>query len=317
MNIMLESLCLGIDIGGTRIKVAIVNLKCVIVEESAIDTDVNAKPISVLTHIIDIAKKFKSYSKIRNIGVGIAGDVCFETGIVRFSPNLKKWKNVKVREILTNLTRKKVYVDNDANTAAIGAFWLDGKGKSMNLVCITLGTGVGGGLIFNKKLYRGVSGTAGEVGHITIDAYGKKCNCGNRGCIETFIGARHFQEFVQAYLKNNNSEIINKLTNKNYNLITPQLLTQAAKSGDRLAKEIWKILGEKLGIFLSIIINFSNPDTIVLCGGISYADEYFMKYSLMEIKTRALKSATKACKIVVSEYTNRLGVVGAAMLPRQ
>ncbi|MDR1522364.1 MAG: ROK family protein [Endomicrobium sp.] len=314
---MPKNLCLGIDIGGTRIKVATVDPKGVIFEESIIDTNVNAKPINVLKDIIDVAKKFKSYSKIKNVGVGIAGDVCFETGIVRFSPNLKKWKNVKVKEILTKLTRKKVYVDNDANIAAIGAFWLEGKGKSIDLVCITLGTGVGGGLIFDKKLYRGVSGTAGELGHITIDAYGKKCNCGNRGCIETFVGARHLSEFVQDYLKDNNSKMIDKLTNKNYKLITPQLLTQAAKSGDRVAKEIWKIVGQKLGVFLSIIINFSNPDTIVLCGGISHAKEYFMKYILLEIKTRAFKSATKACKIVVSKYASNLGVVGAAMLSRQ
>ena len=122
---------------------------------------------------------------------------------------------------------------------------------------------------------------------------------------------------MQGYLKANNSEIINKLTNENYKLITPQLLTQAAKNGDRVAKEIWKIVGEKLGIFISIIINFLNPDTIVLCGGISRAKKYFMKYILMEIKTRAFKSATKACKIVVSKSTRNLGVVGAAMLSRQ
>ncbi|MDR2067299.1 MAG: ROK family protein [Endomicrobium sp.] len=314
---MLENLYLGIDIGGTLIKVAIVNSKGVIFEESVISTDVNAKPADILKSIINIAKKFKDYSKIKSIGVGIAGDVCFGTGVVRFSPNLKKWKNVKVRDILTSLTQKKVYVDNDANTASIGAFWLDAKGKSTDLVCITLGTGVGGGLIFDKKLYRGISGTAGEVGHITIDAYGKKCNCGNRGCIETFVGAKHLSKFVQDYLKDNNSKMIDKLTNKNYKLITPRLLTQAAKKGDKVSKEIWKIVGQKLGIFLSIIINFANPDTVVLCGGISHAKEYFMKYVVKEIQTRAFKSATKACKIIVSEATHNLGVVGAAMLSRQ
>jgi glucokinase len=264
---MLKNLYLGIDIGGTCSKVAIVNSEGVIFEESSIATDTKAKPINVLRGIVDVAKKFKSYSKIKSVGVGIAGDVCFQTGVVRFSPNLKMWKNVKLREILTNLTQKKIYVDNDANAASIGAFYLDAKGKTTDLVCVTLGTGVGGGLIFDKKLYRGVSGTAGEVGHITVDAYGKKCSCGNRGCIETFVGAKHLSKFVQDYLKNKNSKIINRLVGKNYKLITPQLLAQAAKEGDEIAKEIWKIVGEKLGIFLSIIINFTNPDTIILCGG--------------------------------------------------
>jgi glucokinase len=311
---MLKNLYLGIDIGGTRSKVAIVNSEGIIFEESSIATDVKSKPINILKNIVDLAKKFKNYSKIKSIGVGIAGSVCFQTGVVRFSPNLKVWNNVKMREILTKLTQKKVYVDNDANTASIGAFYLDTKGESTDLVCISLGTGVGGGLIFDKKLYRGITGSAGEVGHITIDAYGKKCNCGNRGCIETFVGAKHLSEFVQDYLKKKNSRIINKLVGENYKLITPQLLAQAAQDGDKIAKKIWEIVGEKLGIFLSIIINFANPDTIVLCGGISCAKSYFMKYILREIETRAFKSATKACKIVVSESTHKLGVVGAAML---
>ncbi|MDR0724105.1 MAG: ROK family protein [Endomicrobium sp.] len=314
---MLKNLYLGIDIGGTCIKVAIVSAEGVILEESSIATETKSTPVNVLKGIVDVAKRFKNYSQIKSIGVGIAGDVCFQTGIVRFSPNLKMWKNVKLKEILTTLTKKEVYVDNDANTAAIGAFYLDARGKSTDLVCITLGTGVGGGLLFDKKLYRGITGTAGEVGHITIDAYGKKCNCGNKGCIETFIGAKHLSKFVQDYLKNKNSKIINNLVGKNYKLITPQLLAQAANDGDKIAKEIWKRVGEKLGIFLSIIINFVNPDTIVLCGGISHAKKYFMKYILREIKTRAFKSAIKACKIIVSQSTHKLGVVGAAMLSEQ
>lgn len=312
---MSDDLYLGMDIGGTHTKLAIVNDRGVILEEFSLVTDTKERPINILKGIVDIAKHFKNYSKIKSIGVGVAGDVCFKTGIVRFSPNLKMWKNVKIRKILMELTKKNIYVDNDANVAAVGAFYLDTKRKSKNLVCITLGTGVGGGLIFDRKLYRGITGTAGELGHITIDVYGKKCSCGNRGCIETFIGAKYLTESVQSYLKNNKSKKINKLVGKNYKLITPKLLMQAAKDGDRVAKDIWKVVGEKLGICLSIVISFANPDTIILCGGISCAKKYFMEYLLHEIKNRAFKSAAEACKIIVSEHN--LGVVGAAMLPEQ
>ena len=145
---MLESLYLGIDIGGTCIKVTLVNSKGVIIEESVISTDVNAKPADIFKSIINIAKKFKDYSKIKSIGVGIAGDVCFSTRGSTFLSQFKKVEKCKSKGYINrSLTQKKVYVDNDANTASIGAFWLDGKGNSTDLVCITLGTGVGGRLI--------------------------------------------------------------------------------------------------------------------------------------------------------------------------
>jgi glucokinase len=313
---MPRDLYLGIDMGGTQIKIAVVTSKGTIKEETSIPTDIKVEPFSILKSIVDGSIKLKNYSKIKSIGVGIAGDIDSKNGIVRFSPNLPKWKNIELKKILERLTNKKTFVDNDANTASLGAFWLDTKGKSNNLICITLGTGVGGGLIFNKSLYVGTSGTAGEVGHITIDPYGEKCNCGNRGCIETFVGAKYLSEYASKYFKNNRSHILDKITNKEYSLITPHLLAKTASLGDKSAKEIWDIVGEKLGIFLSIVINFSNPDTIVLCGGLSHAAKYFFPRLKSEVNIRTFRSASKACKIIVSKYTHKLGVVGAAMLPK-
>jgi glucokinase len=313
---MSEDLYLGIDMGGTQIKVAVVTSKGAIKEETVMPTDVNAEPSKVLKSVVYLASKLKNYSKTKSIGVGIAGDIDSKKGVVRFSPNLPKWKNIQLKKILEKLTKKRTFVDNDANTASIGAFWLDTKGKSKNLICITLGTGVGGGLIFDKKLYIGASGTAGEVGHITIDSYGKYCNCGNRGCIETFVGAKYLSQYAMECLEKSQSQILDKLSDKKCSLITPHLLFKAASLGDKLSKKIWDRVGEKLGIFLSIIINFSNPDTVVFCGGLSHAAKYFLPKVKVEIKSRAFKSAVKTCKIVVSKYTHKLGVVGAAMLPK-
>jgi glucokinase len=249
--------------------------------------------------------------------VGVAGDINCDKGIVRFSPNLPKWKNVKLKEIMGKLSKKKVYVDNDANTAAIGAFWLDTKGKSDNLICVTLGTGVGGGLIFGKKLYRGTSCTAGEIGHITIDPKGRKCKCGNLGCAETYIGAKYISEYSKNYLNRHASKIIDKLTGKDHSKITPKILHDAAVKGDKPAIEIWRYIGEKLGLLLAGILNFSNPDTVVLCGGVSHAGKFLTDPAKKEMKERAFKTAVKACKLKVSHYTSRLGVVGAAMLANQ
>ena len=305
---------LGVDMGGTLIKIAIVDDKANVIEEAVVNTDINASPKSVIENIVEVFKKFKNYNKVKTIGIGIAGDIDFKQGIVRLSPNLPKWNKVQLKKDIEKLTGKKVFVDNDANTAAIGAYWLDIKAKADNMVCVTLGTGVGGGIIINKKLFRGNSGTAGEIGHITVEPEGRKCNCGNYGCAETYIGVRHIVKETIDLLKTKKSKYIVKLANNDIEQITPKLLSQAAEKGDVVAKKVWNNAGEKLGILLSDIIDFFNPDCIVLCGGISNAGDLIIKPAKEQIKKRAFKTAAKACKIVVSKYTSKLGVVGAAML---
>ena len=305
---------LGVDMGGTLIKIAIVDDKANVIEEAVVNTDINASPKSVIENITEVFKKFKHYNKVKTIGIGIAGDIDFKQGIVRISPNLPKWNKVQLKRDIEKITGKTVYVDNDANTAAIGAYWLDIKAKADNMICVTLGTGVGGGIIINKKLFRGNNGTAGEIGHITVIPDGRKCNCGNYGCAETYIGVRHIVKETIDLLKTNKSKYILKLANNDIEQITPKLLSQAAEKGDLVAKKVWNNAGEKLGILLSDIIDFFNPDCIVLCGGISNAGDLIIKPAKEQIKKRAFKTAAKACKIVVSKYTSKLGVVGAAML---
>ena len=305
---------LGVDMGGTLIKIAIVDDKANVLEEAVVNTDITASPKSVIENITEVFKKFKHYNKVKTIGIGIAGDIDFKQGIVRMSPNLPKWNKVQLKRDIEKITGKKVFVDNDANTAAIGAYWLDIKAKADNMICVTLGTGVGGGIIINKKLFRGNSGTAGEIGHITVEPDGRKCNCGNYGCAETYIGVRHIVKETIDLLKTTKSKYILKLANNDIEQITHKLLSQAAEKGDLVAKKVWKNAGEKLGILLSDIIDFFNPDCIVLCGGISNAGDLIIKPAKEQIKKRAFKTAAKACKIVVSKYTSKLGVVGAAML---
>ena len=199
---------LGVDMGGTLIKIAIVDDKANVIEEAVVNTDINASPKSVIENITEVFKKFKHYNKVKTIGIGIAGDIDFKQGIVRISPNLPKWNKVQLKRDIEKITGKTVYVDNDANTAAIGAYWLDIKAKADNMICVTLGTGVGGGIIINKKLFRGNNGTAGEIGHITVIPDGRKCNCGNYGCAETYIGVRHIVKETIDLLKTNKSKYI-------------------------------------------------------------------------------------------------------------
>ncbi|MDD5020815.1 MAG: ROK family protein [Endomicrobiaceae bacterium] len=307
---------LGVDLGGTQIKIAVVDDKAVIMEEFVMDTDIQVKPIKIIKDIVSKIKNMKYYKNVKTIGIGIAGDVDSVKGVLRFSPNLPNWKNVQLKKEMEKLTNKKIFVDNDANTACVGAYWLDLEGKATNIVCVTLGTGVGGGMILNKKLYTGTSGTAGEIGHITVEPNGNKCNCGNKGCAETYIGAKYLVKRALHLMREHNSYNILKLAGNDKCKITPQILSLAASKGDEVAKIVWAEAGEKLAILLADIINFINPDHIVLCGGISKACNAFYKPVYKQIKQRAFKSAVDSCQIIVSKYTNKLGVAGAAMLAK-
>jgi glucokinase len=311
----MEKLCLGIDLGGTGVKIAIVDKKGNIVEHSSFPTACPADPKKIAETIAANCRKLKHFKKIRSIGIGVAGDIDQEKGIVRFSPNLG-WKNVPLRDMLSKKLRKHINIDNDANVAALGAFWLDSKGKAKNLLCVTLGTGVGGGIVINGEIYRGSTGSAGEIGHVTIEPNGPRCNCGNHGCIERYVGAPYLSNYGREAVRKGNGKIIAKLAKGNIDNITPALLAEAARKGDKEAKEIWNKAGERLGILFADLINLCNPEMIVLSGGVSCSADLMMKSMNKTIFSRAYQTPARACRIIVSHYTHKLGVVGAALLAK-
>jgi glucokinase len=201
-------------------------------------------------------------------------------------------------------------IDNDANAAALGAYFLDAGQKAKNLICVTLGTGVGGGIILDGKIYRGATGTAGEIGHIHYDANGPLCKCGSHGCIEVYAGAPRMIEQG----KKIKSKILNKLTGGNMKNLTPKILQEAALLGDKAAQDLWKETGTKLGVIFADLINILNPEMIIISGGISKANRLLTDPIKRTVMERAFKTPARACEIVVSKFTSRLGVVGAALL---
>lgn len=309
----MEKLHLGIDLGGTGVKIAIVDKKGNIVEHSSFPTACPADPRRIAGSIIENCRKLKHFKSIRSIGIGVAGDIDQEKGVVRFSPNLG-WKNVPLRRMLAGRLKKHINIDNDANVAALGAFWLDSKGRAKNLICVTLGTGVGGGIVMNGEIYRGATGSAGEIGHVTIEPDGPRCNCGNRGCIERYVGAPYLSAYGREAFKK--SAVIRRLAKRDPACVTPALLAEAARKGDKQAKRIWADAGDRLGILFADLINLFNPEMIVLSGGVSCSADLMMKTINRTIFSRAYETPAKACKIVVSHYTHKLGVVGAALLAK-
>lgn len=313
---------LGLDCGGTNIKMALVDASGKMLYSDLETIHYKQAPESVIK---SIAKSLKSFAKkhrvkekeLQGVGVGIAGDVEQTTGTIRFSPNLG-WKNVAFGKMFKQEFDVPVMIDNDANCAAWGAYWLDAKRDCKNLVCLTLGTGIGGGIIIDRKLYRGATGSAGEIGHMTIDYHGRTCKCGNFGCIESMVGAWGLIQSAEEGLKKNAAPILHKVLKTSHkSQLSPKLIAQAAKQGDPFCQQLWKDAGEQLGSALANIVNVFNPERIVLCGGVSKSGDLLLLPALHTLGRRAFTAPAQKVKVTISQFDDRLGVVGAALLLRQ
>jgi glucokinase len=314
--LMPKRLTLGIDLGGTGIKLGIVDPNGTLLETLKISTPVKSDPVLVAAAIVAQARLLLATvpkRAIGGIGVGTAGDVDPHTGVVRISPNLN-WKNVPLKSLLQKELRYPITIDNDANAAAWATYVVEARRKVKNLLCVTVGTGVGGGVILNGELYRGTTGSAAEIGHITLYPDGEPCACGNRGCLERYVGARAMQRIAREALQAGEKSIIPQLVNNDLANITPLILTEAAKLNDPLAKKLWDQVGERLGIGLASLINVLNPEWIVLAGGLSRAGGLLLHPTRETIRQRAFPTPAAAAKLVVSKLDQDLGMVGAGLI---
>jgi glucokinase len=287
----------GVDIGGTKIMIVLAGsdggVKKVIEMKTA-----QKPPEQILS---EVSAAISALGRSGCIGVGIAGDVDSKNGILRFSPNLPKWKNVRIKEILQKKSGVPVTVDNDANCAAYGSYVIDGKRKYPNFVTVTLGTGVGGGLIFRGQLYRGGTGTAGEIGHITVNPSGPRCGCGNMGCLEAYIGT---------------AGIINIAKKHGFKTgtVTPATVAAAAYAGDQAAAKVYDEVAHYLAVGLGSIINMLNPDMISIAGGVAHNLELIEPGLRNELPSRTFSTPLRHVKIVKTKDIKHLGAVGAAFL---
>lgn len=312
-----ESLALGVDCGGTNLKLALVKESGTLVRMKSVSIDFKDPAEKVL---LDIAKRIKKFSKecrvknIKGIGMGIAGDLDHENGIVRFSPNLN-WRNVPVGNVLRKELELPIVIENDANCAAWGAYYLDAKKDCDHLICLTLGTGIGGGIIIDGKLHRGATGSAGEIGHMTIQYNGRPCKCGNFGCLESMVGAWGLILTAQEGLKKSLAPVLNKILQSSRKMeLNPKTIALAATRGDPYCQQMWRDAGEILGSALSNCVNIFNPERIVLCGGVSKVGSLLLEPMMHTLGRRAFSTPAQKVKVTISKFEERLGVVGAALL---
>ncbi|MFQ5822699.1 MAG: ROK family protein [bacterium] len=308
---------LGIDLGGTNIKVGVVTDKGQVLHHLSLPTEAAKGPEHVLAQIKKGVKKIIELAKtdkFEAVGIGTPGSVDAK-GYVRYPPNFPNWQEVPVKDEIEQFIGLPTYLDNDANVAAIGE-GVFGKGKYFtDFLCITLGTGVGGGLFLNGKMYRGNGWAAGEIGHVTVDPDGPRCNCGNYGCLERLVGAKYISERAVDKIKRAEKETkILELADQDFFKITPKIITEAAVNGDQLAHAVLTETGEILGIALASVINLLNLPLIIVSGGISQAGSLILDPMRETIYKRTLPVPRKAFEVTTASLGTQAGVIGAAAL---
>lgn len=313
---MSTRVAIGVDLGGTNLKMALVSENGDILFEIRKDTHPERGPDFILTEIekgVATLLQKNGASSVLGIGIGVPGTVFFEKGIVSYPPNLPGWKEEPVRDRFQGKFEIPVIVENDANVAAL-AEKAHGAGKGFNhFLCITLGTGVGGGLILNGKLYHGAVGAAGEFGHTTINFQGPQCNCGNYGCIERYVGAQYIVERALQKLGRYPDSLLKDYTG-DPDSISPKLISEFAQKEDPLSQETLRETGELLGIALTSVVNLLNLELIVIAGGISNAGEILFEPIRQKIKALALPLPGSLVRVAKAKMGDRSGVIGAAQL---
>jgi len=292
---------IGIDVGGTNIKGVLLNSDKEAVTKFKIPTKSRTNKKIILNQIFECIDLLKSrVDKVRTIGVGVASPVDFKKQKILNPPNVPGLKNIYLAKEIEKKFGIRTIIDNDANCFVLSEAIL-GAGKEKKIVIgLTLGTGVGGGVVINKKIYHGADGSAGEFGHITIVSGGRKCSCGQKGCLEPYIN--------DAGIKKTAKEIFGKKMN------SMREFDDLAAAGSKQAIKLYKITGQYLGIALADLVDTLNPDIIIIGGGIMRAGEFILKPVREEMKKLVLSSVAKNTRVVKARLGKHAGAIGAALL---
>ena len=309
---------IGIDVGGTNVKLALVDDKGNITYSNSVPTRAEMgyeyTVNNIKQAIRDLLVETKLSTKdIEGIGFGFPGQVDYKSGVVRLAPNIPGWVDVPIAKLIEDEFKIPTRVDNDVRCAALGELnYGAGKGCE-NLICITVGTGIGSGLIINGKLVRGASNAAGEIGHIKLQMHdGPICGCGDTGCMEAFASGPSIVAMAENYIRGGKSTKFREMANGAQ--ITPYIVCEAAKAGDPVAKTIFTIMGEYIGIGLASVVNLLNPEKIIVGGGVADAGDLLLNPMKQTLKDRAMKIAGDAVEIVPAQLGNTAGVIGASLL---
>ncbi len=297
---------IGVDLGGTNLRSALLSPAGDLLDKYTEATHASDGWKKVVGRLVENIKRQQASaerkgSNVVAIGVGAPGIIHGDTGIVVKSPNFPDWNNLPLKKELEKAIELPVTIENDANAAALGEQWR-GAGKGIgSMILLTLGTGVGGGIVLNNQIWQGADGMAGELGHMTIIPDGRLCGCGNTGCLEMYASARGI---VESYRERKRQVPAGEITSES--------VSEAARNGDSDALAVMHGMGRMLGIGIANLINIFNPEMIVIGGRVKDAWPLFIDSTREEIKRRSFEVPAARTKIVPSMLGDDAGIIGAA-----
>ena len=311
---------IGVDLGGTNLRAAAITHDGALLEDFQVSTEAAAGRDKVTSNIIGGIRQVQAGhdgDKLLGIGIGVPGLIRLEEGVIVASPNLPGWEDFPLRDKLEGELGCPIILENDANAAALGEVWL-GAGRDVDdLVLLTLGTGIGGGVISGGKVLHGQDGMAGELGHITVEPHdGALCGCGNYGCVEAEASATAVRRMAEEAIAAGSSPALAKLA-ESHGGVSARLVDAAAQDGDAEAIRIYEHMGEALGRALANLVNIFNFPLYLLAGGVLAAWDRFAPAMFEEVKKRSYTYRQTNSRIEKAQLGNKAGLYGAAYLPIQ
>lgn len=329
---------IGVDMGGTNLRIAAVDIQGNLIEKVTLGTRIALGSDRVLDDMCDairrLSDKYRNGSNLLGIGIGVPGIMDMDSGKIRES-NLPGWSDTPVRKEIESRLRTRVILENDANSAALGEKWLGAARHVDDMAIITLGTGVGGGLVFGGRIWHGMNGMAGEFGHTTIEPDGVLCGCGNRGCVEQYASASAVMRMAKAAIASGHAPALAKAASSDPEF-SAKAVYNLAIQGDLDARRIFQHVGRALGILIANLVSSLNLPMYVVGGGVSSAWEAFSPNIFEELRQRSTvytatappsqardQGASAEVDVKVSRYTivtrallgSDAGLYGAARLP--
>ncbi|MBI5026056.1 MAG: ROK family protein [Nitrospirae bacterium] len=296
---------IGIDVGGTNIKIARVSMNGEVIQKDMVNT-----PSSGLKDALSSMLKGFIDKDVIGVGIGIAGVIDRKAGQAVKSPNIPELTDFPIRETLSKEFSMPVIVENDASVYAWGEKWLGAGRDFENFILLTLGTGIGGGIIYNGGLFTG----AAEVGHMVIEPQGLPCSCGSYGCLESYASGRAIVNRAVGELEKNNKSILKECCEGNFYKLTSEDIYKAALDGDSLSREVFRETGRYLGLGIVNLINIFSPEAIILGGGLIGAWDLFIEELKKEVTKRAFLPFSQNIKILPAALKEDAGPIGAAGL---
>jgi glucokinase len=310
----------GVDLGGTNIVVGAMP------EDGSREYGVRSLPTrseqgseSIVDRMVELietciavtcAEAGITRAHFAGVGVGAPGPLDRERGVVVVAPNLG-WQDFPLRALIAERVGLEATLDNDANCATLGEAWTGAARGARSVVGITIGTGIGGGLILDGRLYHGASDVAGEIGHMTIDTSGRRCKCGNYGCLEAYASGPNIAQRAREAIESGEVSLLPDLVAGDLTRITAQTVYDANDRGDALAREVVRDTARFLGAGIANLLNVFNPEVVVIAGGVTQAGDALFVPLRAEVRRRAFRPAVDACRIVPGVLPGTAGVVGA------